>query len=115
MNQSSTGTVLYVDDDPIVRAVFEKTFGSLFSVRVTDTGQAALDFLEKNPVAVLVTDQRMPGMSGHELLTQVAEKFPRVVRIIITAHEDLDEILNAVNKGLVARYMIKPWNLEELA
>ena len=112
---SNAGKVLYVDDDSIVRQVFETTFGRMFDVHVVESGEAALQYLERNSVAVLVTDQRMPGMNGQELLKMVSERFPRVVRIIITAHEDLDAILSAVNQGLVARYMIKPWDLDELA
>jgi signal transduction histidine kinase len=68
----------------------------------------------REPVAVLVTDQRMPEMTGHDLLVQVKEQFPTTVRMVVTAYSDLDSILQAVNQGLVARYIIKPWDRAEL-
>ena len=63
---------------------------------------------------MLVTDQRMPGMTGHELLEKTRALYPDVIRIVITAYGDVDPILRAVNDGLVARYLVKPWDRAEL-
>lgn len=106
--------VLYVDDEKSNRVVFEKQFGKMFAIRVAESGEQALGILATEPVAVVVTDQRMPGMSGNELLQQVKHRYPRVVRMIVTAYSDLDPILRAVNEGLVARYVVKPWVRSEL-
>lgn len=106
--------VLYVDDERANRVVFEQTFLRRFRVRCVESAQQALDVLASEPVAVLVTDQRMPGMSGGELLARVKVLSPDTIRIIITAYADLDPILKAVNEGLVVRYIIKPWNRVEL-
>jgi signal transduction histidine kinase len=63
---------------------------------------------------VLITDQRMPDMSGHDLLLKVKQQYPETIRVVITAYSDLDPILAAVNEGLVARYIIKPWDRGEV-
>jgi two-component system NtrC family sensor kinase len=106
--------ILYVDDERANRVVFEVAFKQRFPVRCVDSGEAALEVLAQDKVAVLVTDQRMPGMSGHELLEKAREKYPDVVRIIITAYGEMDLILRAVNEGLVSRYLVKPWDRKEL-
>jgi signal transduction histidine kinase len=106
--------ILYVDDEKANRIVFEQSFGARFRVRSVQSGREALELLRVEPVAVLVTDQRMPEMSGQDLLQQAKTLYPDTVRVVITAHSDLDPILSAVNEGLVARYIIKPWDRAEL-
>ena len=106
--------VLYVDDERPNRVVFEKSFANRFRIRTACDGAEALAILAAEPVAVLLTDQRMPGMSGDELLRTVKRDFPSVVRVVITAYSDIEPILAAINEGLVARYIVKPWNREEL-
>ena len=106
--------ILYVDDERPNRIVFEQCFGRAFKVHTVASGADALEYLRANPVGILVTDQRMPGMSGNELLTRVTELYPDIIRVAITAYSDLDPILRAVNDGLVARYIVKPWDRAEL-
>ncbi len=106
--------VLYVDDERANRVVFEHAFRSRFTIRCAATGDEALKILRDHQVAVLLTDQRMPGMSGHELLELTRQRYPDVIRVVITAYSDIDPILRAVNDGLVARYMVKPWDRAEL-
>lgn len=106
--------ILYVDDERTNRIVFDQAFGKVFRVKSVDSGAAALALVASEPVAVLVTDQRMPGMSGDELLTQFKTVSPDTIRIVVTAYSDLDPILRAVNEGLVVRYIVKPWDRKEL-
>jgi signal transduction histidine kinase len=106
--------ILYVDDESANRVVFELTFKE-FRLKCVSSAEEALEFITKEPVAVLVTDQRMTGMSGDELLRLVKDVSPDTVRMILTAYSDLEPILAAVNEGLVARYVIKPWDRAELA
>jgi signal transduction histidine kinase len=103
-----------VDDELTNRIVFEQQFMSEFAIRTAADAHEALRFLEEFEVAVVVTDVRMPQISGDELLAIVKERYPRTVRMIITAYPDIDPILKAINEGLVARYMIKPWQYEEV-
>jgi len=106
--------VLYVDDDAGNRLVFEQTFSEKFDVKLAACGADALELLRTETIAVLLVDQRMPGMSGNELLESAKRDYPDVVRMVVTAYSDLAPILQAVNEGLVARYVVKPWNRSEL-
>lgn len=106
--------ILYVDDEWTNRTVFEQNFNDEFSIVTVGSGAEALDVLKKRPVACLVTDQRMPEMSGNELLERAKELHPQTIRVVLTAYSDLDPILKAVNDGLVARYVVKPWVKEDL-
>lgn len=114
MTNETGPMVLYVDDERANRVVFSASFGNLFRVKCAADGQEALDILGREQVAVVLSDQRMPGMTGDELLRQVKKSYPDVVRVVITAHADLEPILAAINEGLVARYIIKPWDRVEL-
>ena len=74
------------------------------------TPTTALQLMEANDVAVLVTDMRMPKMNGEQLLRIVKERYPQTIRMVVTAYSDVDPILRAINEGLVARYIVKPWH-----
>jgi signal transduction histidine kinase len=107
--------VVYVEDDASNRIVFEQSFGREFDVVTVADGPSALALLETRPAAVLLSDMQMPGMTGEELLRIAKERHPRTIRIVVTAYSDIDRILRALNEGLVARYIIKPWERAELA
>ena len=109
-----TPLVLYVDDERANRIVFEQSLRSDFRIQSVADGPAALAVLEREDVAVLVTDMRMPGMSGEELLRIAKERKPSTIRMVVTAYADVEPILRAINEGLVARYIIKPWIRAEL-
>jgi signal transduction histidine kinase len=111
---SADHLIVYVDDERANRIVFEQSFGKRFNVRTLASAKDALELLRQESVAVLITDQRMPEMTGHELLTRVKQQYPDIVRVVITAYGDLDAILAAVNQGLVFRYIVKPWDRAEL-
>jgi signal transduction histidine kinase len=106
--------VLYVDDERPNRVVFEKSFASRFRIKTASDGHEAIEILKSEPVAVILTDQRMPGMSGDDLLRIVKRDYSDVVRMVITAYADIEPILAAINEGLVARYIVKPWVRDEL-
>lgn len=109
--------ILYVDDEHANRVVFEASFGKKFTIKSVASGEEALLLLgqtDQKPISVIVTDQRMTGMSGDELLRRTKEISPDTIRMIVTAYSDLEPILNAVNEGLVARYVVKPWDRAEL-
>ncbi|MBX3221642.1 MAG: response regulator [Labilithrix sp.] len=106
--------ILYVDDEHANRVVFEITFGKDFRIKCSSSAEEAIALVAQEHVAVIVSDQRMTGMSGDELLKKVKDLSPDTIRMIVTAYSDLEPILNAVNAGLVARYVIKPWDRVEL-
>ncbi len=111
---TAAGLILYVDDEVANRVVFEQTIAGELAVRVVADGAAALAVLETTEVAVLVTDMRMPQMSGDQLLRIVKQRWPATIRMVMTAYSAVDPILTAINEGLVARYVVKPWQADEL-
>ena len=109
-------TLLYVDDDESNLIVFEAVCGDEFAVVTTTSGDDALRILgeRSHEVAVLLADQRMPEMTGVELLEKARSRYPNIERILITAYSDLSEAVNAVNRGNIRRYIRKPWEPEAL-
>ncbi len=107
--------ILYVDDEQGNLSNFSMTFGEEFNVFTAPSGSAALVLLEEHPeIGVVVVDQRMPGMTGVELLERVYSARPDTVRIVLTAYMDIDEIVDSINKGHVYQYFFKPWDASEL-
>ena len=106
--------VLYVDDEPQNLLTFRYALEDRFSVLTAESGSQALDVLSKQEVAVLVCDQRMPGMSGVEVCARARDLRPDVARIIMTAYADLQAAVDAINQGHVFRYLTKPWRADEL-
>ena len=116
MPQVEAPAVLYVDDEPINLRVFEANFRSKFRVLTCQSGSEALAILSTRAqeVGILISDQRMPNMTGIELLERAREIAPDIQRMVITAYADMQAVMDAVNRGQVIRYFVKPWVKEEL-
>lgn len=108
-------SVLYVDDDPDNLVVFRSNFEDEFKVFTSRSGEEALRLLEREKVAVLLTDQRMPRMTGVQLCELVRKLYPNVRRILITAYADQTTAIEAINRGGVHAFQRKPWRHDELA
>jgi two-component system, NtrC family, sensor kinase len=106
--------VLFVDDEPQNLVVFRYAMEDHFTVLTAQSGAEALQLLQRHQIAVLLADQRMPGMNGVELCARARELQPDAVRIIITAYADIHAAIDAINQGQVSRYLVKPWRNEEL-
>jgi two-component system NtrC family sensor kinase len=106
--------VLFVDDDPANLLVCEAVCSDEFDVLTAHSGAQALELMAAHEVGVVVTDQRMPAMSGVELLERVRREFPMAVRLLVTAYSDVQAAMDAINRGHVRRYLKKPWQAEEL-
>ena len=107
-------TILYIDDDESNLLVLKATCSGELNVITASSGAEGLDILADREVAVLLVDQRMPGMTGVEVFEVAQEKYPDSVRILITAYTDLTEAIAAINRGHIRRYLRKPWEPEEL-
>ena len=115
MSKVEAPAIVYVDDEPLNLRVFEANFRNRFRVVTCDSGLKALELLQSlGEVAILVSDQRMPGMSGVELLEKAREQSPDTQRMLITAYSDMQAVMDAVNRGQVSRYFVKPWIKEDL-
>jgi two-component system, NtrC family, sensor kinase len=108
-------TILYVDDESPNLLTFSYLFAERFDIVTVGSGAEALAVMERRPVAVLLADQRMPAMTGVELCAAARERFPSVVRMIVTGYSDIGAAVGAINSGQVSRYILKPWREEELA
>jgi putative nucleotidyltransferase with HDIG domain len=109
-----TYKILLVDDEPANLRLLERLFRRNYQVFTALSGAEALDLLSKHDVALLITDQRMPGMTGIELLKRAAALRPHMVRMILTGYADMGALVEAINCGQVYRYVSKPWNNEDL-
>jgi putative nucleotidyltransferase with HDIG domain len=107
--------VLFVDDEKNILNSLERLFSdSDLTVLKANSAREALQLIGEREIAVLVSDNRMPGMSGIELLTCLKELSPETVKILMTGHADLSTALEAINIGEVFRFIVKPWENETL-
>src|ERR1043166_5398216 len=106
--------LLFVDDEFANIRLLERLFRQDYSCLTASSAEEALELLDQHEVAVIITDQRMPSMTGVELLKRSAVRRPHMVRILLTGYTDLEALVEAVNCGLVYMYVKKPWNNEDL-
>ena len=103
--------MLLVDDEFEVLAVLEALLDDDWDVVTAQSGSAALEILNSDlPIDLIITDQRMPEMTGVELLQQVSQSHPDLYRMVLTAYSDVDPIVAAINQGKVDQFILKPWD-----
>jgi two-component system, sensor histidine kinase and response regulator len=110
----ATHTVLVVDDEPASLRAVARALAEDYRVVTTATAAEALRLLAAEPVAVLVVDQRMPEMTGTELLARSAHHHPDTIRVLLTGYTDVETLVDAINAGQVYYYLTKPWVPREL-
>lgn len=113
-NMGDKINVLYVDDEEHNLFSFKANFRIKYNVYTAISGKAALDLLKNTNISVIITDQRMPEMTGVAFLEQVCELYPDTIRILLTGYTDMSAVIDAVNKGKIFHYLSKPWNEDEL-
>ncbi|HEY9847979.1 MAG TPA: response regulator [Leptolyngbyaceae cyanobacterium] len=107
--------ILVVDDEPDNLDLLYRTFYREYKVLRAESGPAALEILAKEKdIAVIISDQRMPMMSGTEFLSLTATQYPDIIRIILTGYTDVEDLVEAINSGKVFKYVTKPWESEHL-
>ncbi len=106
--------ILFVDDEEsILKSIQRGLLKEKFNKYYAKSGNDALKLMEEVEISILVTDMRMPNMSGLELLKIVQEKFPDTVRIILTGYAHISTLITAINTGQVYKYLTKPWKLDQ--
>ncbi len=115
-NSNQEKIVLFVDDEEKTRKYFCRLFGDKFNILVANDGMQGLEVFNENidNIAVVVTDQRMPNMTGSQLLEKVSDLKPSCIRVLSTAYADIDTAIEAVNKGGLYQYITKPWEINDL-
>ncbi len=107
--------VLFVDDEEDVLNSLKRQFRKAdFKLCTAVGGKAALDLLKTESVIIIITDERMPGMTGVELLQKIKKLYPDTIRIVLSGYADSSSIIDAVNKGEIYRFVSKPWSKEKL-
>ena len=107
--------LLFVDDEPSVLSALKRIFlEENYAILTADSAAQALQLLAERPVHLVISDHRMPGMSGAELLKIIKEQYPETIRIMLTGYADVSSIMGAVKDGAVYKFITKPWNDEDL-
>ncbi|MEL6866193.1 MAG: response regulator [Bacteroidota bacterium] len=106
--------ILYVDDEQDNLLAFKAVFRRQFQIYTAISGFEAIQLLKDQPIDLIISDQRMPKMTGLEFFEHIIPNHPNVVRMVITGYSEMGPILEAVKQGLISHYLTKPWNVEEL-
>tara|TARA_Y100000385_G_scaffold290711_1_gene365013 strand:- start:1619 stop:2155 length:537 start_codon:yes stop_codon:yes gene_type:complete len=106
--------VLYLDDELHNLTAFRAAFRRDFHVHVTTEPTEAVRILREQPIEVIISDQKMPTLSGVEFFELIMPDFPDPIRMLLTGHADIDAVIDAINKGQIYKYIAKPWNESEL-
>ena len=107
--------ILFVDDDTNILAGYQRSLRKQYNMDIACGGEAALELLSKNTYAVITTDMNMPGMDGIQLLGRIKESYPNTVRMMLTGNADLKTAIDAVHRGNVFRFLVKPFPAESMA
>lgn len=108
-------TILCVDDEKnILNALKRLLRKEDYKIITASSGKAGLELLNHESVQVVISDQRMPEMNGTDFLAKVKERFPDIIRIILTGYTDVDSITESINKGNIYKFFLKPWNDQNL-
>ncbi len=106
--------VLYIDDEVNNLSAFKANFRKLYDIYTAESAIEGRKILESVDIEIVITDQRMPEMTGVEFLESIIKEFPNPIRLLLTGYTDMQALIDAVNKGQIYRYLNKPWNEEEL-
>ncbi len=106
--------VLYVDDETSNLRIFRMAFKRHYNIYIAENGAEAIEILRNNQIHLIITDQKMPEMTGTELLEKTLDEFPNLVRIILTGFADIESIVRAVNRCGIYKYITKPYDQGEM-
>ncbi|MFN8354171.1 MAG: response regulator [Spirosomataceae bacterium] len=107
-------SILYIDDEPDNLLAFKAVFRRHYAIFAAQSGYEALAILQTQQVDLIISDQRMPRMTGVEFFERIHDDYPDAIRMILTGYSDVQAIVDAINKGKVYHYITKPWKMEEL-
>ncbi len=106
--------ILVVDDEEAILESLAFTLGGEYEIFAANSGAKGLEIIDRENIALVISDQVMPGMSGVEFLEKVIERNPRAIRMMLTGYADMPSLISAINDGRIYRYLPKPWEPDEL-
>ncbi|MEO0894885.1 MAG: adenylate/guanylate cyclase domain-containing protein [Bacteroidota bacterium] len=107
-------SILYVDDEEQNLISFKATFRREYKIYTAHGGKEGIELLRKHDIQLIITDQRMPGMTGVQFLERTLNEFPDTIRVVLTGFSDMEAIIEVINGGRIFRYITKPWEEDEL-
>ncbi len=107
-------SILYVDDEPQNLFAFQAVFRRFFDIVTAEGGREAIDILQKRKFDIIVSDQRMPSMTGIELCEYAMHNYPSSARLIVTGYSEIEALSQAIREGKIRDYVKKPWNVKEM-
>lgn len=107
-------SILYIDDEVNNLSAFKANFRRLYQVFTTDSIAEAKKILAENEIHIIISDQRMPEMTGIDFFSSILESHPEPIRMLLTGYADINAVIGAINKGQVYKYFSKPWDENEL-
>jgi diguanylate cyclase (GGDEF)-like protein len=114
MSANHKCSLLIVDDEPYILTTLSAFLRQEFEVLTADSGEAAQQIFARRSVDLILSDQKMPRMNGVQLLEWVRERSPKTIRLLMTGFAELEDAVEAINRGKVYRYLFKPWRADEL-
>ena len=107
-------SILYVDDEVNNLNSFRAVFRREYTIHTAKSGKEGIEIVKSEPVHLVITDQRMPEMTGIQFLEKIVPEFPDIIRMVLTGFSDIDAVIDAINTGRVFRYITKPWDENDL-
>jgi YesN/AraC family two-component response regulator len=114
MSETKKHPILLVDDEPEILYSLKGLLRREFELYTAESGKEALEILKRHAIHVIMTDQRMPEMTGVQLMRRVKNEYPEAIRIVFTGYADIKAVIEAINNGGLYRYITKPWDPDEL-
>ncbi|MHB1922538.1 MAG: response regulator [Chitinophagaceae bacterium] len=114
MTDSLLINVLFVDDEVNNLHSFRASFRRIYNIFTAESAEEGRKILMSNTIHIIISDQRMPQMTGIEFFESILTEFPDPIRILLTGYADINAVIDAINKGQVYKYFSKPWDEEEL-
>jgi DNA-binding NtrC family response regulator len=114
MTQTKKHPILLVDDEPEILFSLQGLLRREFELYMAESGAQALEILQQQPIHVIMSDQRMPEMTGVQLMHRVKDSHPEAIRIVFTGYADIRAVVDAINNVGLYRYITKPWDPDEL-
>lgn len=112
--KANQSTILYIDDEPYNLVAFKASFRKHYHIFTATSAREGMDILKKNKIELIITDQRMPDMTGVNFLKTIVDDYPSTVRIMLTGFTDVEAIIEAINTCKVFHYITKPWDETQL-
>ena len=106
--------VLYVDDEADNLVSFKANFREYYNIFTAESAEKGREILKKNEIHVIITDQRMPVQTGVQFLESIIRTYPLCLRIVLTGYADLETVIEAINRGQIYKYVLKPFDFDDL-